>query len=631
MGAPPPAAILVLGAETRTGPDGADVGPLTLERLRRAADLQRETGLPLLVTAGVTTRGAPPLAELMRQTLEESFRVPVRWVEPAARNTAENATRSAAILAPEGIASVLLVTHAWHMRRARAEVGRAGLVAWPAAGARRAHSRRPARRLDAAPRPSGDELVRPARMDGAAGAADGVLACVSSTAIASSPMMAWACISRRWSPRCALPGTRSASSARRPMTPWRWAARAALARIRRLLPGALGELAEMAYGLVSTARLARAARAFRPDIIYERANLFHVAGSWTAWRRGVPLLLEVNAPLAEERIRFSGLRLKRLAHAAERFVWRCADIVLPVTEVLAGHVTAAGVPRRRIAVVPNGIDLEDFARLPARAASEAVQLGFVGFVRHWHGLDRVLRGLAAWQGAPRLDLTVVGDGPARVDLESLAVELGLGDRVRFTGLATREEIPRLVAGFDIALQPASVPYASPLKLFEYMAAGRGHHRPRPAQYPRGAGARPHRAAVRPGQPRGDVAGHRDPGAGCGTARTPRSRGPGGGAAPGFYLGRQCAPRRRPGRTRAGRAKVWPSITSTRREPSSGYVRAGGETEGRKSRPWSPIRRSSRWPRRCRRNLERDDFRSLRSASLRAAPLWDDGRLKFITL
>jgi uncharacterized SAM-binding protein YcdF (DUF218 family) len=132
VGAPPPAAILVLGAETRTGPDGADVGPLTLERLRRAADLQRETGLPLLVTAGTTTPSATPLAELMRQTLEESFRVPVRWVEPAARNTSENATRSAAILAPEGIASVLLVTHAWHMQRARAAVSRAGLVAWPA-------------------------------------------------------------------------------------------------------------------------------------------------------------------------------------------------------------------------------------------------------------------------------------------------------------------------------------------------------------------------------------------------------------------------------------------------------------------------------------------------------------------
>lgn len=243
-------------------------------------------------------------------------------------------------------------------------------------------------------------------------------------------------------------------------------------RIRRLLPGALGELAEMAYGLVSTVRLARAARRFRPDVVYERANLFHVAGSWTAWRRGVPLLLEVNSPLAEERARFSQLKLKRLAHAAERFVWRRADIVLPVTEVLAGYVTAAGVPRARIAVVPNGIDLGDFAGLPSKAPGEAVELGFVGFIRHWHGLDRVLRGLAAWRGSPRVNLTVVGEGPARADLESLAAELGLADRVRFTGLATREEIPRLVAGFDIALQPASVPYASPLKLFEYMAAGR---------------------------------------------------------------------------------------------------------------------------------------------------------------
>jgi glycosyltransferase involved in cell wall biosynthesis len=246
----------------------------------------------------------------------------------------------------------------------------------------------------------------------------------------------------------------------------------ALARIRRLLPGALGELAEMAYGLVSTVRLARAARVFRPDVVYERANLFHVAGSWTAWRCGVPLLLEVNAPLADERIRFGKLRLKRVAHAAEHFIWRCADIVLPVTEVLASQVVAAGVPRKRIAVVPNGIDLEDFASLPAKAPGEAVKLGFVGFVRPWHGLDRVLRGLADWQGEPRLDLTVVGEGPARADLEALAATLGLGDRVRFSGLAAREEVPRLVAGFDIALQPASVPYASPLKLFEYMAAGR---------------------------------------------------------------------------------------------------------------------------------------------------------------
>ena len=71
-----------------------------------------------------------------------------------------------------------------------------------------------------------------------------------------------------------------------------------------------------------------------------------------------------------------------------------------------------------------------------------------------------------------VDLIVVGDGPARADLERQAAALGLVGRVRFTGLQARERMPALVAGFDIALQPRVVEYASPLKIFEYMAAGR---------------------------------------------------------------------------------------------------------------------------------------------------------------
>jgi glycosyltransferase involved in cell wall biosynthesis len=50
--------------------------------------------------------------------------------------------------------------------------------------------------------------------------------------------------------------------------------------------------------------------------------------------------------------------------------------------------------------------------------------------------------------------------------------LGLADRVRFTGVVSRETVPALVAAFDIALQPAVVAYASPLKLFEYLALGK---------------------------------------------------------------------------------------------------------------------------------------------------------------
>jgi glycosyltransferase involved in cell wall biosynthesis len=245
--------------------------------------------------------------------------------------------------------------------------------------------------------------------------------------------------------------------------------------IRRLLPRFAVELLELAYSLPAFLKLDRAAREFAPDALYERYNLFHLAGAMVARRRRLPFLVEVNAPLTEERARFGGLALKGLARWSERFVWRRADRVLPVTAVLGGHVATAGVPAERIVVIPNGIDLEDFpGSLATRQSGPDAELvlGFVGFVRDWHGLDAVVRGIAGWDGPTRLRLRVVGEGPARPGLERLAAELGIAERVEFTGLAKREAIPGLVAGFDIALQPAVVPYASPLKVFEYMAAGR---------------------------------------------------------------------------------------------------------------------------------------------------------------
>ena len=243
-----------------------------------------------------------------------------------------------------------------------------------------------------------------------------------------------------------------------------------VARLRRLLPGALGEFAELAYNIPAFLALRRAARSFGPEAIYERYNLYYLAGSWLARRLRVPYLLEVNSPLADERARFSGLRLRRLAHALERRVWHSADRVLPVTGVLGDMIAATGVPRPRIQVVPNGVVLDRFDATPRPAAGRVV-LGFVGFVRLWHGLDVVLQALAE-DGGTGIALTVIGDGPVRPALEAQAASLGLDDRVHFTGLVDHHAVPGHVAAFDIALQPKVVAYASPLKIFDYMAAGR---------------------------------------------------------------------------------------------------------------------------------------------------------------
>jgi glycosyltransferase involved in cell wall biosynthesis len=243
-----------------------------------------------------------------------------------------------------------------------------------------------------------------------------------------------------------------------------------VAVLRRRLPGALAELAELAYNLPAYRRLRAACAALRPDLIYERYNLHFLAGAWLTRRTRLPYFLEVNAPLAEERALHGGLRLRALARAGERHAWRSASRVLAVTEVLAGHIRAAGVAPDRISVVPNGVVAERYAVAAAARGGDPV-LGFVGFVRDWHGLDAVLRGMAE-HPAPACVFTIVGDGPARPGLAALAEALGIASRVRFAGIVPHDAVPAAVAGFDIAVQPRVVDYASPLKIFDYMAAGR---------------------------------------------------------------------------------------------------------------------------------------------------------------
>jgi glycosyltransferase involved in cell wall biosynthesis len=243
--------------------------------------------------------------------------------------------------------------------------------------------------------------------------------------------------------------------------------------LRRLVPAAFFEIMEILYNLPALLKALRICRGFAPDLIYERYSLYFFCGVLLKWWFRIPLYLEVNSPLATERGRYGGLNLHSLAARLERMAWRSADRVLVVTAALGDIVAAAGVERDRIVVTPNGIDLAAFPAAPYRARPGApVTIGFIGFVREWHGVDAVIDGLAAERTEPPIRLIIAGDGPVRPALERQAAELGVADRVEFVGLQPRARVPELIAGFDIALQPRAVAYASPLKLFEYMACGR---------------------------------------------------------------------------------------------------------------------------------------------------------------
>lgn len=121
--------ILSAGWETAAPEYGGDtVDKLTLERLRYGVYLHRKTGLPILVTGGSPLIEHTPLGELMAHSLEQDFGLSAAWVETKSRNTAENANFSADILRKENLSRVLLVTHAWHMRRSVPVFESAGLT-----------------------------------------------------------------------------------------------------------------------------------------------------------------------------------------------------------------------------------------------------------------------------------------------------------------------------------------------------------------------------------------------------------------------------------------------------------------------------------------------------------------------
>lgn len=129
-------AIVVLGGgRISAAPEygGQDIpGAATLQRIRYAATLQRETGLPLLVSGGQPDGAAVSEASIMARVLQEDFSAPVKWIEAASNNTAENAQYSFRILNAAGVRRILLVTDALHMQRAKLVFEQMGLEVIPA-------------------------------------------------------------------------------------------------------------------------------------------------------------------------------------------------------------------------------------------------------------------------------------------------------------------------------------------------------------------------------------------------------------------------------------------------------------------------------------------------------------------
>jgi len=246
------------------------------------------------------------------------------------------------------------------------------------------------------------------------------------------------------------------------------------------VPSWLYDFAALVYNVPAFFVLVAAMLRRRPDLVYERYALFGVSGRLAAGALGVPFVLEVNAPLCLELEREQGLAFRRLAQRVEDWLCRSATRTLVVSGSMARILEARGTSAERLWVMPNGVDRDAFhpgvngADARARLGLEdRFVVGFVGWVRSWHGVDRLVRVAARLrERIPELVVLIVGDGPARPELEAIAADEGIGDRIYFTGGLPQKDVPRHLAAMDVAVQPDVTEYASPIKLFEYLAMGR---------------------------------------------------------------------------------------------------------------------------------------------------------------
>jgi glycosyltransferase involved in cell wall biosynthesis len=214
------------------------------------------------------------------------------------------------------------------------------------------------------------------------------------------------------------------------------------------------------------------------DFIYERYSLWSYGAMEFARAAGVPGLLEVNAPLIDEQAQYRVLVDRAAAQKVAERCFGAATALLAVSEEVASWLNQFEGARGKVHVVPNGIRPERFPEgvTPALPANPGVfTVGFVGTLKAWHGLSVLVEAFHLLHATDKhVRLLIVGDGPQREALLRELAERGLSDAALFVGAVEPEVVPGFLSSMDVAVAPYPLMekfYFSPLKVYEYMAAG----------------------------------------------------------------------------------------------------------------------------------------------------------------
>lgn len=228
------------------------------------------------------------------------------------------------------------------------------------------------------------------------------------------------------------------------------------------------------------------------DIVYERFGLISYGGLFAAKRLRIPIIYEVNGDLVEEFAQ-QGIHLSKMQwtiiNGITRWMFTEAAHVVAVGETIKRRIAQRWKLRpESISIVRNGANVDLFLTAPLPEPAAVKQTGdanviFVGSFQPWHGVDLLVKAFSRVAAArPDARLLLVGDGPRRSEVEQEVQRRCLSTHVQFLGRVAHENVVGLLAKAEVAVlcHPAASAeiVETPLKLFEYMAAGKAIAAPR---------------------------------------------------------------------------------------------------------------------------------------------------------
>ncbi len=240
----------------------------------------------------------------------------------------------------------------------------------------------------------------------------------------------------------------------------------------------------------TTRRLEQVARRVKPHVLHAHSPVLNAIPALRVARRlNIPVVYEVRAFWEDAAVdhgtsREGGLRY-RLTRAMETYALKRVDAVTTICEGLRRDIVARGIAEHKVTVIPNAVDIEkfsagataDLALAYALGLGDNLVLGFIGSFYAYEGLAVLLRALPQMlRHRADIRILLVGGGPQEAALIQLATELGVQDKVIFTGRVPHNDVQRYYDLIDVLVYPRLsmrlTDLVTPLKPLEAMAQGR---------------------------------------------------------------------------------------------------------------------------------------------------------------